>query len=573
MTFSQAIIASLSVLSVGAVQQQSDIYYHEKPLLGASMWHFSPDGLAIFAPNGDLLKAHPKKMLCKENVNPFNGEVSDDCYYFSYASDGHKYVWASSMAGDHHVQAFDIDTGDYAGYLDTCSTPIDMEYHPARDEMFVRCAQEDTAGGNPGEIDVFSSATLSSNLPMVKFNDTARPYGRLAIHSAMGPYGYSLAYDQPYITEMDLSSKTVSATYEIPGAYGGYDTTYSPVNQHLYFRSRVCCTCNSTDPDVESCGRGPGKPVMVQTGPSASTEMQIGVCSGGCEGSRADTMGVVEFDTVNKVIVDSHNIKEGTGWGADPVASPDGRWIVLLGNDGGQNVRIMQPAGNGVSSASSYKDVAVDFQGGSPGKIVISDVAFVQDDNREILVVGASTDNEIALIDLKTYKMTKLNVAPGVAESTGGGARALEWAVGTNYVWINGGEAQEAYVIEITGGIETAKVSKTLSEVTAGNMLFVNNFERMRAGATAAATTTTSDSGMQTATASKSSSASVEAEEDDSVLGLVGVVLGALGLLAGVGALALVSSKKDEPKLAAPTNNAADVEQADVKTLGSKQVA
>jgi WD40 repeat protein len=570
MQLSQVIIASLSLLSVGAVQQQSDIYYHEKSFLGASMWHFSPDGLSIFAPDGTLLKAHPKPMLCKEHTSPYSGAVSNDCSYFAYASDGHKYVWASSIAGDHAVQAFDIDTGDYAGYLDTCSTPIDMEYHPARDEMFVRCAQEDTAGGNPGEIDVFSSATLSSNLPMVKFNDTARPYGRLAIHSAMGPYGYSLAYDQPYITEMDLSSKTVAATYEVPGAYGGYDTTYSPVNQHLYFRSRVCCTCNSTDADVESCGRGPGKPVLVQTGPSKSDELQTGVCSGGCEGSRADTMGVVEFDTVNKVIVANHNIKEGTGWGADPVASPDGKWIVLLGNDGGQNVRIMQASGNGVSSASSVRDIPVDFEGGAPGTIVVSDVAFVQDENREILVVGASTDNDVVLVDLATFNTRKINVAPDVAESTGGGARALEWAVGTNYVWVNGGEAKEAYILEITAGIETASVYKTLTGVAAGNMLFVNNFERLRASS--AAVGTSSDSSSMSSTAAQAMEESVD-EKDGNVLGLVGVILGGLGLLAGFGALMLVSGKNAEPGLSVPINAQRDVEEAvEVKTLGSKQV-
>merc|ERR1719422_1976701 len=108
--------------------------------------------------------------------------------------------------------------------------------------MYVRCAQaEDPEGGNPGgEIDVFSSNALGlTDMPMIRFNATARPYGRLAIHSSMGPYGYSLAYDQSYISELDLSAKEISNTYEIPDAYGGYDTTYSPVNQHLYFRARV----------------------------------------------------------------------------------------------------------------------------------------------------------------------------------------------------------------------------------------------------------------------------------------------------------------------------------------------
>jgi len=551
--FSKAVIGALSLLSAEAVQQQSDIYYHEKPILGPSMWHFSSDGLSIFAPNGDLLKAHPKKMVCPEYMS-YRGELSTDCSYFSYASDGHRYVWAGSMAGDHHVQAFDIDTGDYAGYIDTCSTPLELEYHPARREMYVRCAQEDTEGGNPGEIDVFSSATLSANLPMIKFNTTTRPYGRLAIHSSMGPYGYSLQYDKGILSELDLSAKTVSATYEIPKAYGGYDTTFSPVNQHLYFRTRVCCTCNTTDSDKESCGRGTGSPVLVQTGPSASETLQNGVCSGGCEGTRADTIGVSEFDTVSKVFVDSHNIKEGTGWGADPVASPDGKWIVLLGNDGGQNVRLLQPGANGESSAPSSRDVAMDFEGGTPGKTAISDVAFVQDGSREILIVGAGTDNHVVLVDLKTFKTRKLNVAPGVDESTGGGSRKLEWAVGTDYVWVNGGESKEAYILKITGGIESAVVDRTLKDVPAGNMLFVNNFERMRAVAM-------TQQSQQSATT------------DNTTMESWALVLGSLGLLAGLGSLVVVMSQKNSAsELASKTVIAQGAADIETKSLGSKMV-
>lgn len=41
-------------------------------------------------------------------------------------------------------------------------------------------------------------------------------------------------------------------------------------------------------------------------------------------GSRADTIGVKEFDTVSEQFVGDHNILEGTGLGAEPRASPDG---------------------------------------------------------------------------------------------------------------------------------------------------------------------------------------------------------------------------------------------------------
>ena len=46
-----------------------------------------------------------------------------------------------------------------------------------------------------------------------------------------------------------------------------------------------------------------------------------GMC-GRCDGSAADTIGVVEFDTNQDQIVGTHLMKEG--FGGDPFASPDG---------------------------------------------------------------------------------------------------------------------------------------------------------------------------------------------------------------------------------------------------------
>jgi len=199
----------------------------------------------------------------------------------------------------------------------------------------------------------------------------------------------------------------------------------------------------------------------------------------------------------------------------------------------------------------------VDFEGGAKGKSAVQDVAFVQDGNREILIVGSKDDNNIVLVDLKTFTTRKLNLAPGVAESTGGGARYMEWAVGTEYVWVNGGEAKEAYVIKITGGIDTAVLHRTLTNVASGNLLFVNNYERMR--------------GVAAAQGIANTVASDESSSKSDVLSVVAVVLGSLGLVAGFGALALVMSQKNTATaLAAPKKP--DVEMAGDKSLGSKLV-
>ncbi len=130
------------------------------------------------------------------------------------------------------------------------------------------------------------------------------------------------------------------------------------------------------------------------------------------------------------------------------------------------------------------RDVNVGFANAAEnaGKIVISDFAFVNDAGRDFLVLAASTDNEIAIVDLGTssFNMVKLNLSPGTEESTGGGSRKVEWAVGTNYVWVDGGESKEQYIIEIGSTIGSAKIRRTLTEVTSGNMIFVNNYERLR---------------------------------------------------------------------------------------------
>ncbi len=226
----------------------------------------------------------------------------------------------------------------------------------------------------------------------------------------------------------------------------------------------------------------------------------------------------------------------------------------------------------------------MDFEGGTPGRTVVSDVAFIQDENREILVVGASTDNNIVLVDLKTFATRKINVAPSVVESTGGGARKLELAVDTDYLWINGGESQEAYILKVTGGIESAVVEKTLSNVAAGNMLYVNNYERLRAAKLAETQIKMSEGLAEVTKAEPSIStvssvnmANIEDEEpspsQSNTLGIVAVALGALGFLAGLGALVLVLDQKTTASALANPTKKQDVEEAlEVKTLGSKRV-
>jgi len=560
MKFFSAVLAAITASPVIGSHQNTDIYYHDKQHLGPGMWHFSPDGLTIYSVDGStVLKAHRKASICKPYTS-WRGDVSEDCYYFTQASDGHKYVWAGSLAGMNTVQAFDIDTGEYAGYIPTCSTPLDLEYHPSREEMWLRCAQEDADAGHEGEIDVFSSNSLSADFDHIWLNGTSRPYGRIAIHSNMGPYGYVSSYNLPYLAEIDLSTKEVSATYDLPKAQGSYDMTYSPINGHIYTRGRVCCSCGFPGSDNEECGSYTYL-VNVTTGPTAGMMNVNGTCGSGCEGSSADTLGVFEFDTVSKTIVANHNPLEGTGYGADPVSSPNGEHILLFPNDGGSHVRILKSGEGGAASALVH-DVPVAFEGGLPGKTVVSDFAFVTDESRNILILGADTDNDVVLVDLldDSFPMRKLQLTPS-NESTGGARRNIEWAVGSDYVWVDGGATDEMYIINIGSDINEAKVVRQLLNITAGQMLYVENYARKRL---------MDDIRRESETVmsfSQSDKGSAEHKSDDDIdpVGIAALVIGCSALLLG-SALAVLAARGPSPSIGEPRRD------NDTKTLGSKQV-
>merc|ERR1719491_2618658 len=92
-----------------------------------------------------------------------------------------------------------------------------------------------------------------------------------------------------------------------------------------------------------------------------------------------------------------------------------------------------------------------------------------------ILLAPMSTTAPKAISKTKKLSLT------GAEESTGGGTRDVEWAVGTNYVWVEGSATNEHYVIEIPGAsVDDASVSITLADIIGGQLLFVDNYERKR---------------------------------------------------------------------------------------------
>jgi len=232
---------------------------------------------------------------------------------------------------------------------------------------------------------------------------------------------------------------------------------------------------------------------------------------------------------------------------------------LLLPNDGGSHVRILKSGKNGDAS-NTVHDVPVGFEGGLPGKTVVSDFAFVKDESRNILVLAASSDNNVVLIDLLSsdYAMTKLQLTTA-SESTGGSRRNVEWAVGSNYVWVDGQSTNEQYIIEVpSNDINEARVVRQLTDVTSGQMMYVENYERTRimneVKSMMMAETEkfmVSDSSADTTvkdTTVKEAKVTPESDDDDAdPLAVAALVIASCGLLLGI-ALAVLAARKPENK-------------------------
>lgn len=242
-----------------------DIFLHQHDYNGPAMWLFGPNGVKIFSPDGSKQLQHmPSRRVCPYAEN-------GQCSFFDVASDGHKYVWASVTQSPPRVDVFDIDRGEHVAALSSCAVPIDLDYHPLRQEMWLHCAIPDETKGETGHMEVWSTYAISANYPqtpLVENLDVIAP-GRSVVHSTLGNRGYATVYDQPYLFEFDLDAKKVVAKYLIPEAYGSYELLYSPHNQHVFGRHRVCCSCGFDGADVASCGRGGGSAVEILTGPFA----------------------------------------------------------------------------------------------------------------------------------------------------------------------------------------------------------------------------------------------------------------------------------------------------------------
>jgi hypothetical protein len=239
------------------------------------MWVLGSSGVYIYSPDGKQKKVSiDGSAICHEEPENQSSGYYHACRFYDVISDGKKYVWASLARGVPKIDLFDINTGSVVGSFDTCMSPSSLEYHPLRDEIWVRCSDMAENSTMQTSLDVFSasspSGVIQTNILMEDraLKEGLSSTGYSVIDNSLGDVGYLTDRDLPYLFKVDLSSKKILDKIEMtPPSNGLYEAAYSPVNKHIFVRSVVCCTCGFEGSDLgESCGRNDGFNVNPMTG-------------------------------------------------------------------------------------------------------------------------------------------------------------------------------------------------------------------------------------------------------------------------------------------------------------------
>ena len=239
------------------------------------MWLFGELGVSVYSPDGTDRKHHIDGSLICDPKADFDGPSYKYCSFEDIVSDGKKYVWAAVHRGRPTIDVFDINTASVVGSFDTCEGPTSLEYHPLREEIWVRCSDVSVNSTLQSNLDVFSAISPTGDVQVdILMKDRAlhedlSSNGYSVVHNTLGDVGFLTDTDLPSLFKIDLSEKVIVDKFELsPLSHGLNEAVYSPVNRHIFVRSEVCCTCGFEGADLgDSCGRSSGYNVTTTTGP------------------------------------------------------------------------------------------------------------------------------------------------------------------------------------------------------------------------------------------------------------------------------------------------------------------
>lgn len=269
-------ISGLSYHEIKAISKTSEDQFHgtKTEHVGNAMWLFGEGGVYVYSPDGRVQKNHIDGSAVCQSKEDFEGPSYMYCRFNDIVSDGKKFVWAALSRGKPTVDVFDIDSGSMVGSFDTCESPSTLEYHPLRDEVWIRCSDVVENGTAQTNLDVISAANPAGDIQTdILLKDRALSEGLSSrgysvIDNTLGDVGYLTDSELPYLFKMDLSTKNIIKKIDLtPAAHGLYETAYSPINRHIFVRAVMCCTCGFDGADLgDSCGRSDGYDVSPTTG-------------------------------------------------------------------------------------------------------------------------------------------------------------------------------------------------------------------------------------------------------------------------------------------------------------------
>jgi len=439
----------------------------------AHMWTFGAEGVHIYQPDGTSVKSIGPDTVCKNAT--YGDSFRTRCDFYDVVSDGKKYIWATVARGVPKVDVFKLDTGAYVGSFDTCGSPRQLDYHPVREEVWVHCSTyEDMENSH---MDVFSTLSPSVNIMSnvtLHDNTAMRSYGQFVTDPSLDDTGYATVYGTGLMSKVDLSSRIVKETVSfgegVDNFYGIYEMAYSPANQHIFTRSGVCCSCGFEGADLLKCDRYGSSNITIRG------ETVEGQCGRHCEGGPTDTIGIYEFDTKTDTVVGNH-MNVGSGAADSMFTSPDGERIVMFGLNSGKTVNILKAGANGVKSTLEH-EIKLDFNITNIDEInVFEDYAFVKHQELDLFVLSSSNEHKVAIVDLAESPPTVSYVVfkPTPVQAGRLRTRQVEWAYGTNYVWVSGRQEGEIYVIDVA----QKTLVTTIANDDTRKLLSVVNFEGM----------------------------------------------------------------------------------------------